>query len=105
MREIVNKFVLENFWGVPVKKKVFVEQPRLHRVCKKTEHHVDFFYYKRLNDAIPRQTNITHAPFFCASACPPGRTKTLLDAKYGFHSVVLAEGESQAARAKHNISL
>ena len=50
--------------------------------------------YKKLNDAIPHQTNITQSPFFCASACPPGKKKTLLDAKDGYHSVVLAKGES-----------
>ena len=37
--------------------------------------------YKRLNDAIPWQTNITQSPFNCASACPPNKKKTLLDAK------------------------
>ena len=47
--------------------------------------------YKRLNDAIPRQTNVTQAPFMCASACPPGKKKTLLDAKDGYHSVIFAE--------------
>ena len=47
--------------------------------------------YKRLNDAIPWQTNITQSPFFfAASACPPGKQKTLLDAKDGYHSVFLA---------------
>ena len=46
--------------------------------------------YKRLNDAIPRQTNITQSPFMCASACPPKKKKTLLDAKDGYHSVILA---------------
>ena len=30
----------------------------------------------------------------CASACPPKKRKTLLDAKDGYHSVVLALGES-----------
>ena len=40
--------------------------------------------YKRLNDAIPRQTNITQSPFFWAKACPPGKKKTLLDAKDGY---------------------
>ena len=50
--------------------------------------------YKRLNDAIPCQTNITQSPFMCASACPPGKKKTLLDAKDGYHSVILALGES-----------
>ena len=29
----------------------------------------------------------------CASACPPGKKKTLLDAKDGYHSVVLSLGE------------
>ena len=51
--------------------------------------------YKRLNEAIPRQTNITQSPFMCASACPPNKKKTLLDAKDGYHSVVLALGESR----------
>ena len=50
--------------------------------------------FKRLNDAIPRQTNITQSPFMCASACPPKKEKTLLDAKDGYHSVVRALGES-----------
>ena len=43
--------------------------------------------YKWLNDAIPRQTNITQSLFNCASACPPNKKKTLLDAKDGYHSV------------------
>ena len=51
--------------------------------------------YKRLNNAIPCQTNITKSPFMCASACPPGKKKTLLDAKDGYHSVILALGESR----------
>ena len=51
--------------------------------------------YKRLNDAIPRETNITQSPFMYASACPPGKKKTLLEAKDRYHSVVLALGESQ----------
>ena len=49
--------------------------------------------YKRLNDAIPRQTNVMQSPFKCASACPPGKKKTLLDAKDGYHSVILAEAD------------
>ena len=58
---------------------------------------VDYYLidYKQLNDAILRQTNITQSPFLCASACPPGKKKTLLDAKDSFHSVVLALGESR----------
>ena len=51
--------------------------------------------YKRLNNAIPRQTNITQSPLFCASACSPGKKKTILDTKDGYHSVVLALGESR----------
>ena len=51
--------------------------------------------YKRLNDAFPRQTNITQSPFFCAQACPPGKKKTIMDAKDVYHSTVLAEGESR----------
>ena len=51
--------------------------------------------YKNLNNAIPRQTNITQSPFMCASACPPKKKKTLLDAKDGYHSVILALGESR----------
>ena len=51
--------------------------------------------YKRLNDAIPCQTNINKSPFMCASACPPKKKKTLFDAKDGYHSVVLAVGESR----------
>ena len=39
--------------------------------------------------------NIAQSPFFCASACPPGKKKTLLDTRDRYHSVVLAEGESQ----------
>ena len=31
--------------------------------------------YKNLNNAIPRQTNITQSPFFCAQACPPRKKK------------------------------
>ena len=52
--------------------------------------------YKRLNDAIPRQTNVTQSPFFCASACPPGKQKTLFDAKDGYHSVIVAEADRAA---------
>ena len=51
--------------------------------------------YKRLNEAIPRQTNITQSPFMYASACPPKKKTTLLDAKDGYHSVTLALGESR----------
>ena len=51
--------------------------------------------YKRLNVAIPRKTNITKSPFMCASVCPPGKKKTLLDTKDGYHSVILALGESR----------
>ena len=51
--------------------------------------------YKRLNDAIPRQTNITQSPFMCASACTPGKNKTRLNAKDSYHLVVLALGESR----------
>ena len=46
--------------------------------------------YKKLNDAIPRQISIIKSPSFCASPCPPGNKKMLLDAKDGNHSVVLA---------------
>ena len=52
--------------------------------------------YNKLNDAIPRQTNITQSSFFGASACPPKKKKTLLDAKDGYHLVVLKKGESRA---------
>ena len=31
----------------------------------------------------------------CASACPPKKLKTILDAKDGYHSVVLEIGESR----------
>ena len=51
--------------------------------------------YKNLNNAIPRQTNITQSPYMCASACPAKKLKTILDAKDGYHSVVLENGESQ----------
>ena len=51
--------------------------------------------YKNLNNAIPCQTNITQSPFFCAQACPPRKKKTLLDAKDGYHSVVLKKGLSR----------
>ena len=51
--------------------------------------------YKNLNNVIPRQTNISKSPFMCASACPPKKKKTILDAKDGYHSVVLEKGESQ----------
>ena len=51
--------------------------------------------YKNLNNAIPRQTNITKSPFMCASACPPRKMKLILDAKDGYHSVVLKSGESR----------
>ena len=54
--------------------------------------------YKRLNNAIPCQTNITQSPLYCASACPPGKKKTFMDAKDGNHSVVLAEGESREVK-------
>ena len=51
--------------------------------------------YKNLNIAIPRQTIITKSSFMCASACPPKKLKTILDAKDGYHSFVLEKGESQ----------
>ena len=47
--------------------------------------------YRNLNSAYLRQTNVTKSPFFCASVCPPGKEKTLLDAKDRYHSVILAE--------------
>ena len=31
----------------------------------------------------------------CASACPPGKNKSILDAKDGYHSVILEKGESR----------
>ena len=31
--------------------------------------------YKNLNNAVPRQTNITQSPFMCASACPQRKKK------------------------------
>ena len=49
--------------------------------------------YKNLNNAIPRQTNITKIPFMFASACPPKKQKTILDAKDGYHYVVLKWGK------------
>ena len=49
--------------------------------------------YKRLNYAIPRQTNITQSPFMCASACPPNKKKTLWDAKDGYHSVRILDAD------------
>ena len=52
-------------------------------------------YCKRLNNAIPCQTNITKSPCMFASACPPGKKKTLLNANGGYHSVVLALGEGR----------
>ena len=45
--------------------------------------------YKNLNNAVPRQTNITQSPFMCASACPPRKKKSILDEKDGYHSVPL----------------
>ena len=45
--------------------------------------------FKNLNNAIPRQTNITMSPFLCASACPTNKSKSILDAKDGYHSVEL----------------
>ena len=51
--------------------------------------------YKNLDNAVPRQTNITQSPFMCASACPPRKKKYLLDTKDGYHSVPLEKGESQ----------
>ena len=51
--------------------------------------------YKKVNNAIPRQTIITKSPFICASACPPGKKKSILYAKDGYHSVVLEKGESR----------
>ena len=50
--------------------------------------------YKNLNNAIPRQTNITQSRFMCASAYPPKKKKIILEAKDGYHSVILALGES-----------
>ena len=52
--------------------------------------------YKNLNNAVPCQTNITQSPIMCASACPPRKKKSILDAKDGYHSVPLKKGESQA---------
>ena len=43
--------------------------------------------YKKLNDSVPRQTNITQSPFKCASACLPRKKKSILDASDGYHSV------------------
>ena len=51
--------------------------------------------YKKLNHALPRPTNITQSLFFCPSAYPPGKKKTLLDAKDVYHSVALAKGENR----------
>ena len=51
--------------------------------------------YKSLNNAAPHQTNITQNPFMCASACPPKKKKSILDAKDGYHSVPLEMGESR----------
>ena len=44
--------------------------------------------YKRLNDAILRQTSVILSPFFCDSMCPPWKKKTLLD---GYNSVIFEE--------------
>ena len=52
--------------------------------------------YKNLSNEVPCQTNITQSPFMCASACPPRKKKSILDAKDGYHSVPLKKGESQA---------
>ena len=52
--------------------------------------------FKNLNNAVPRQTNITQNPFMCVSACPPRKKKGILDAKDGYHSVPLKKEESQA---------
>ena len=52
--------------------------------------------YKKLNNAISLQKNITKSPFMCASDCPPGKKKSILDAKDGYHSVVLEKEESRA---------
>ena len=51
--------------------------------------------YKNLNNAIPRQTNITKSPFMCASDCPPKKMKLILDAKDRYHCGVLEMGESR----------
>ena len=51
--------------------------------------------YKNLNNAVPRQTHITQSAFMCASACPPSKKKSILDAKDGYHSVPIKKGESQ----------
>ena len=51
--------------------------------------------YKNLNIAIPCQTNIIQSPFMCASAFPPKKKKTILDAKDGYQSVILTLGESR----------
>ena len=45
--------------------------------------------YKNLNNAVPCQTIITQSPFMCASACPPRKKKSILDAKDGYRSVPL----------------
>ena len=42
-----------------------------------------FIDYEILNNAINHHANITKSPFMRASACPPGKKKTLLDAKDG----------------------
>ena len=49
--------------------------------------------YKRLNDAVSRQTNFTQSPFMCACACPPNKKKTLLAAKDGYHSVRIVDAD------------
>ena len=49
--------------------------------------------YKRLNDAIPRKTNITQSMFMCASACPPHKKKTLLDAEDGYYSLICLDSD------------
>ena len=60
---------------------------RMIGIFKKDGTHRRIIDYRRLNDAIPHQTNITQSAFKCASACPPNKKKTLLDAKDGYHSV------------------
>ena len=43
--------------------------------------------FQQVNDKCPRQTHHTRSPWQIASSVPPNKTKTVLDAWHGYHSV------------------
>ena len=49
--------------------------------------------FKNLNNAIPRQTNITMSPFLCAQQCPKGKKKLFLMRKMGIIRLSLQRGK------------